>query len=137
MKPPRKRNKTADPIQVKSGSAIVKIYPIQNRGRTLYTVTHYAAAGQRRRQNFADLAKAKAEAHRLAANLQKGDIEAFKLSNKDRSAYLHALAEIGPTGRSLEIAASEFAGAIKLLGHQTSLVREMPARQTRWNAAEL
>lgn len=46
----------------------------------------------------------------------------LKLSNKDRSAYLHALAEIKPTGRSLELAAAEFASAVKLLDHQTSLV---------------
>jgi integrase len=122
MKPPRKREQRADPIEVKAGSAVVKIYPISNRGRMLYTVVHYPTAGQRKRQNFADLAEAKAEAYRLAANLQKGDIEVLQLTNKDRSSYLHALAEIKPSGRSLELAATEYAEAVKLLGSRTSLV---------------
>ncbi|MEP6668951.1 MAG: site-specific integrase [Chthoniobacter sp.] len=100
----------------------MKIYSMHNRGRTLYTVTHYSAAGQRKRQNFADLAEAKAEAYRLAADLQNGDIQLLQLSNRDRSAYLHALAEIKPTGRSLEIAATEFASAINVLGDHTSLL---------------
>ena len=122
MKRPKSAVSHVQPLEVKSGSAVVKIYPIQNRGRTLYTVTHYPVAGQRRRQNFTDLAEAKAEAYRLAADLQNGEIEVLKLSNKDRSTYLHALAEIKPTGRSLELAATEFASAIKLLGNRTSLV---------------
>ncbi len=105
------RVRLTNPIEVKAGSAVVKIYQIINRGRILYTVTHYPTTGQRKRQNFADLKEAKAEAYRLAANLRKGDIEVLKLSNKDRSSYLHALAEIAPTGRNLELAATEFAGA--------------------------
>ena len=105
-----------------AGSAVVKIYPILNRGRRLYTVTHYPTTGQRVRQNFADLAVAKAEAYRLAASLQSGDIAVLKLSNQDHSAYVHAVAKIRPTGRSLESAATEIAEAVKMLGNRTSLV---------------
>ena len=122
VKHPRSRARPTAPIEVKAGSAVVKIYPIINRGRRLYTVTHYPVAGQRIRQNFADLVTAKLEAHRLAASLQKGDTQVLKLSNRDHGAYVHAVAQIRPTGRSLESAATEFAESIKLLGNRTSLV---------------
>ena len=122
VKPARTRAKPTEPIVVKAGSAVVKIYPILNRGRRLYTVTHYPTTGQRVRQNFADLAVAKAEAYRLAASLQSGDIAVLKLSNQDHSAYVHAVAKIRPTGRSLESAATEIAEAVKMLGNRTSLV---------------
>lgn len=122
MKRPSPRVKLSEPIVVKAGSAVVKIYPIINRGRTLYTVTHYPVTGQRKRQNFADLAEAKAEAYRLAASLQDGEIAVLKLSNRDHSAYVHAVAQVQPTGRSLEVAASEFAEAVRMLGKRTSLV---------------
>ncbi len=101
---------------------MVRVYPIINRGRMLYTVTYYPAPGLRKRQNFADLAEAKAEAYRLAANLQKGEISVLKLSNRDYSAYVHAVAQVQPTGRSLDVAASEFAEAVQMLGKRTSLV---------------
>ena len=42
---------SAQPIEVKSERAVVKIYSIRNRERTLYTVTHYPAAGQRSAAN--------------------------------------------------------------------------------------
>src|SRR4051794_16643588 len=113
MKRHRSRSTPTEPIEVKAGSAVVKIYPITNRGRTLYTVTHYPVAGMRKRQNFADLAEAKIEASRLAASLQSGEISLLKLSNHDHSAYLHAVKEVLPTGRSLESAATEFAEAVK------------------------
>ena len=122
VKPARTRAKPTEPIVVKAGSAVVKIYPILNRGRRLYTITHYPTTGQRVRQNFADLAVAKAEAYRLAASLQSGDIAVLKLSNQDHSAYVHAVAKIRPTGRSLESAATEIAEAVKMLGNRTSLV---------------
>ena len=122
VKHSKSRAKRIEPIEVKAGSAVVKIYPMINRGRRLYTVTHYPVAGQRIRQNFADLAKAKQEAYRLAASLQNGDISVLKLSNQDHSAYVHAVAKVKPTGRSLELAATEFAEAVQMLGNRTSLV---------------
>ena len=112
MKRPKSAVSHVQPLEVKSGSAVVKIYPIQNRGRTLYTVTHYPVAGQRRRQNFTDLAEAKAEAYRLAADLQNGEIEVLKLSNKDRSTYLHALAEINRAVYGYDIGST---GVVSLL----------------------
>jgi integrase len=107
-------------ITVKAGSASVKIYSGESRGNPLFTIAYYHG-GKRVRRVFADLKEAREEARAKAQMLQKGELQALALTDKDRAAYVAALDALGPTGKRLEIAAAEYADAIKTLNGSGSL----------------
>src|SRR6516162_9432994 len=103
------------PLIVKKGHSNVKIYRVKNRNRTDYTVAWLSASG-RQRKTFADLEIAKREAASIADNLNKGDLEALKLTGGDKQIYTEANSAIAPTGVPLLSAANDFARAFKILG---------------------
>ena len=107
-------------ITIKSGSASVKIYAGESRGNSLYTVAYYHA-GKRVRKVFADLKTAREEARAKAQMLQTGEMQALTLTDKDKAAYVAALDLLRPTGKRLEIAAAEYADAIKTLNGSGAL----------------
>ncbi|MGH8093208.1 MAG: tyrosine-type recombinase/integrase [Chthoniobacterales bacterium] len=107
-------------ITVKSGSASVKIYIGRSRGNALYTVAHYHG-GRRVRKVFADLKKARDDARMKAQLLQTGEMQALTLTDKDKAAYVAALESLRPTGKRLEIAAAEYADAVKALNGRDKL----------------
>jgi hypothetical protein len=111
----KKRAQDEFPITVKKGHAMVKIYQVQNRNRKNYTVSYVDAAG-RKRHNFANLEIAKREAANIADNLNKGDLEALKLTGGDKQVYTQAIEAIAPTGMSLLSVAHDFARAFEILG---------------------
>ncbi len=107
-------------ITIKSGSASVKIYVAESRGNPLYTISYYHA-GKRVRKVFADLKAAREEAKTKAQMLQTGEMQALTLTDKDKAAYVAALESLKPTGKRLEIAAAEYADAIKTLNGSSVL----------------
>jgi len=107
-------------ITVKSGSASVKIYSGESRGNPIYTVAYYHG-GKRVRRVFADLNEAREEARAKAVMLQKGELQALALTDKDKAAYVAALESLGPTGKRLEIATAEYADALRTLNGNGSL----------------
>jgi integrase len=103
------------PISVKKGHATVKIYRVKNRDALYYCVSYVSPQGRQRR-NFADLDLAKREAANVAQHLADGDIEALKLTGREKQIYVEAERAIAGTGLPLHSVAHEFARAFDILG---------------------
>ena len=115
------------PLEIKSGSTRVTIYPTWDRkysksadtgSRTLkterpqYTVSYYLGT-QRKLRKFSSLKKAKTEARSIANQLASGDASAIEIKGNDRTAYVEAartLRKLDPT-MSLDVAIRRFVGA--------------------------
>src|SRR6266446_4398280 len=96
------------PLIVKKGSSVVKVYQVKNRDREKYTVAYMTAVNGRVRKTFADLALAKKEASNIAPNLAQGDLEALKLTGRERQIYVDASQTVARTGIPLSSVAREF-----------------------------
>jgi integrase len=103
------------PITVKKGHATVKIYQVKNRDALAYCVSYISATGRQRR-NFANLDLAKREAANVAQHLADGDMEALKLTGREKQIYVEAERAIAGTGLPLHSVAHEFARAFDILG---------------------
>jgi integrase len=103
------------PITVKKGHATVKIYRVKNRDAHYYCVSYVTPQG-RQRCNFAKLDLAKREANTVAQHLADGDIEALKLTGREKQIYVEAERAIAGTGLPLHSVAHEFARAYDILG---------------------
>ena len=62
------------------------------------------------------------EANRIARLLARGDATAASFRNKDAASYGRAIELLAETGDSLELAASRYAEAVKVLGNGSRLV---------------
>jgi integrase len=113
------------PLTVKIGNTIIKIY----RWKGAYEQFKVAYRGDvgRRRETFGSLAKAKARANEIAVQIERGERDALKLSNVDRSTYLHALELLKPTGVPLHIAIEEYLSLRKPLTCPQKLVADVVA----------
>src|SRR6516164_11427993 len=105
------------PLIIRKGSANVKIYEVKNRDRKNYTVSFLTAGKGRVRKTFADLELAKREANTVALNLAKGDLEALKLTGREKQIYVEAEQVLAGTGIPLHSVAHEFARCFEILGH--------------------
>jgi hypothetical protein len=123
------------PVEVSAGSVTVKIYRVQNKGATRYTVSNFAS-GKRSLKMFTDFEEAKTHAKNVAEALDSGKVEVVELRSRERAAYLHALDVLRPTGMALELAATEYAEAWRVLGGKASLV-EAAREFARRNLHEL
>ena len=137
--------KNSKPFIVKVGSVSVKIYPGKSRGYPFYTVAYYVGT-ERKRETFANLAKAKARAHQVAIDTAKGRIPSLELANSDRESYLHAIALLRPSGIPLGSAIEEFVAARSLLDGESLIAaikehlarrRNIPPRSLRVTLDEL
>ena len=99
---------------VKRGNTIVKIYRTPTKGCDSYTVVHYLG-DKRQRKTFANLELAVTEAEMVATKLSTGELDVLTLTSNDRFAYVRAVQALKPTGVPLEIAAIQFAEAVKVL----------------------
>ena len=77
-----------------------------------YCVSYISPTGRQRR-NFADLETAKREA---AETLRDGDIEALKLTGREKQIYVELERAIAATGLPLHSVAHEVARAFNILG---------------------
>jgi integrase len=113
--PNQKPRREKFPITIKKGSATVKIYEVKNRDARNYTVSYVGATGRIKR-TFAKLDEAKAEGASKARSLAIGDLEALKLSGREKQIYVEAERAIAATGLPLHSVAHQFAEAFKILG---------------------
>ena len=88
------------PIEVKRGSATVKIYKTPCRGYERFTISYWLD-GVRKRGTFEDLARAKTEAA-AEVRMTNGDLDVLTLTSADRAAYLRARQLPDPLGISIE-----------------------------------
>ncbi len=108
-------SKVVFPLTIKKGHATVKIYRMKQRSGWNYAVA-YASPTGRVKRNFSDLELANREANTVAHSLAGGDLEALKLTGRERQLYVAANEAIAHTGLSLDVAAREFAAAFDILG---------------------
>jgi hypothetical protein len=123
------------PMVVPKGSVSVNIYKVRNKAYLVRTkaenaqekerfsfMVSYFAEGKRRQKMFADFEEAHAEAKSKADKLAAGQLDAVAMSNKESTAYAHAVEALKPTGMPLELAAKEYAEAWKVLGGKASII---------------
>jgi len=77
-------------------------------------VVHYIG-DRRQRKTFADLGLAVTEAEVTANKLSAGELDVLTLTSQDRLAYIRAIEVLRPTGVGLEMAALQFAEALKVM----------------------
>jgi hypothetical protein len=127
-----KTDTKAAPIRVKRGHVTVTIYPLSSLSGSKrydqFMVVYYQ--GQKRiRRKFSNLKQAKQEAELIASKLVSGEAEALKLSGKDRSIYLHALDQLKPYQKPLNVAITEYVEALKALPEGASLLEAVKGHQ--------
>jgi site-specific recombinase XerD len=103
------------PEKVTVGNVKVAIYHRRKAGYDVFEVADYSN-GPRRLRSFADHARARAEAERIARLLSAGEVAALDLRPNERASYGRAVELLRPTGVPLELAAAHFAQAVQILG---------------------
>jgi integrase len=105
---------------VKKGSSVVRIYPIKNRGKTIFTVTWFIG-GKRQRRNFSDATAARREANFIAGKLNMGEAQILTLKATERESYLHAKELLTPLGIPLHDAIRDYVAARRCLKEEPLL----------------
>ncbi len=112
------------PFLIKRGNVSVKIYTGTNTFNggdyPQYTLAYYDG-NSRRKKTFSNLDEAKREAELTVTKLANGEGAVLRLISIDRANYLQALETLRPLGKDLRFAIAEYAEAIKLLPHGTTL----------------
>jgi len=103
------------PKRIKRGSTVVSIYRTPSKGYPLYTVTHYDMDGQRCRRTFAKYRLAHKVAVETATKVACGKPEVHVLTGSDLFAYRRAMKTLHSTGVDLDVAATQYAHAFRLL----------------------
>jgi integrase len=114
------------PLTVKVGNIVIKIY--RWKGRYEQFKVAYRVGGRRERETFGSLAKAKARANEIAVMIERGERDVLKLTNTDRSSYLHALELLKPTSIPLHVAIQEYLSLRKPTECPQKLVPEVVAQ---------
>ncbi len=103
------------PMTVRRGHTVVKVYKTPSNGCPQFTVSYYL--GEKRiRKTFADSELAITEAETTANALSAGELSVVELKGEDRLSYVRATEVLKPTGVPLEMAALQFAAALRILG---------------------
>ncbi|OAM89688.1 hypothetical protein AW736_11950 [Termitidicoccus mucosus] len=109
------------PIVLTNGSQEVKIYTVQNRGRSVYQLS-YQEGGHRQRKTFAKLPEARQDAKLVLGRLALTVQEAEALTSSDMESYVVARKHVTATGLPLHVCADLFAKAhAKLAGRAVSI----------------
>jgi integrase len=119
------------PRIIRRGGAEVKIYRINNRGRTAYQVAWWIA-GKRCLKNFARFNAANVHANQQASLLSAGHLGVARMHDTDRQAFVAAAALLRPLGVPLLDAVKTYVAATKeMRGHGSLLdaAKEFSARQ--------
>jgi len=115
-----KTQKPEFPLVLSQGSSSVKIYRGTNRGRDVFTLV-YSIAGERRRQNFADLKAVKIEAQVVLTSLENGAAQALTLTASDRDSYIAAKQVATAAGVPLHSVCEQFLNAQRRLKGKATL----------------
>ena len=106
---------------IKVGNTLVKIYHWKGKSGYQQFKVAYRADGKQRRETFGNLAKAKAHANEIAVQIERGERDVLKLTNADRSTYLHAVRLLEPLSIPLNVAVEEYVAARAHLGGESLL----------------
>jgi len=105
----------SQPIVLTNGQQEVKIYTVQNRGRSVYQLSFHEG-GKRERKTFAKASVAKREAKLVLNRLAVNGHDAAELSTADMESYVVARKHVEPTGLPVHVCAELFAQAHAKLG---------------------
>jgi integrase len=106
------------PILVRRSGLSVRIYP-RTRGDLIHFQVADYSSGKRRLVAFPTLAEAKTHAELVATRLASPDRAVLELKTSDRAAYLRAAQLIAPLKVPLEMVASEYVEARRILGDRS------------------
>ena len=110
------------PIIVTNGQHEIKIYTVQNRGRSVYQLSYYEG-GHRERKTFCKLPIARREAKLVLGRLAVNGHDAEELSTADMESYVIGKKHVAATGLPLHVCAEIFAQAhAKLAGRAATLL---------------
>jgi integrase len=96
-----------------------KIVAGRRRKYERFIVAHYRPDGERKIricQSFGSIKEARFEANRIATAIHNGEADILKLTNNDRTAYLHAMEALRPLGVPLHVAVAEYVEAKRHAG---------------------
>lgn len=110
-----------EPVVVRRSGLSVRIYPRARGDLVHFQVADYST-GKRRLVAFPTLAEAKTHAELVATRLASPDKAVLELKTSDRAAYLRAMQLITPLKVPLELVASEYAEARRILGDRSLLL---------------
>ncbi len=105
----------SQPIVLTNGQHEVKIYTVQNRGRSVYQLSFHEG-GTRERRTFAKVSVARREAKLVLNRLAMNGHNAAELSTADMESYVVARKHVEPTGLPVHVCAELFAQAHTKLG---------------------
>ena len=103
------------PIVLTNGQHEIKIYTVQNRGRSVFQLS-YHEGGKRERQTFAKLPDARQEAKVILGRLAMNTHSVAELSIVDLESYAVARRHADPTGLPVHVCTELFAQAHARLG---------------------
>lgn len=105
----------AVPRSITVRGVTVKLYAATLRGAPAWQVAD-RSTGRRVLRTFTDKARALAEAKRVASAIAEGDAEKARFTGRERAQFVRASALLEPAAVPLEVAASRYAEAVKVLG---------------------
>jgi len=104
----------SEPITVTNGQNEIKIYTVQNRGRSIYQLSYYEG-GRRQRQTFGTLPKARREAKITLGRMALVTQGVEKLSTSDMESYAVAHKKAAPTGLPVHVCVELYTQAHDIL----------------------
>src|SRR4029450_4626361 len=113
---------------VEVGNTRIKIYHWRSKSGYDQFKVSYHQDGKLKRETFGSLAKAKARANEIAVMIERGERDVLKLTNTDRSSYLHALEVLKPRAIPLHVAIQEYLSLRKPTECPQKLVPEVVAQ---------
>ncbi len=99
-----------------NGNHIVRFYPVQNKGKTLYQIAYWEG-GVRRRHSFARAKKAEAEARIALTRLASPALASAKVTGPEMESYLLAQQHLQAFKIPVHVAAETFAEALSLVAN--------------------
>jgi integrase len=112
------------PVVVSEGRVTAKVHKVTKtkNGKTYVSyVADYVLLGQRKQVVRADFEEAKQIALDACRLIAGGQQMSLTLVNGERMVYLRAIETLSPLGVPLDVAATEYAAAMQILGGKTSI----------------
>jgi len=112
------------PVKVTEGGVTAKIRKTtQTKNGKDYVIylVDYILLGKRKQVGRTSFEDAKQHALEACRSISRGRQDSFTLANQDRLVYLRATEALSPGGFPLDMAATEYAAAMQILGGKTSI----------------
>jgi integrase len=119
-----KNGKKQFPVIVTEGGVSAKIRKItqtKNGKDYIVYIVDYVLLGKRKQVGRSSFDEAKQHALEACRSISLGRQDSLTLTNQDRLIYFRATEALSPVGFQLDVAATEYAAAMQILGGKTSI----------------